>query len=159
MSELADEATVAILDALCRQTVNLVGAAPAALQHVRVHIGDIGVELDWAPEWPAEGGSGESADQKLEARITPIEAGPLDSDCQFICAPTVGAFYRRPEPGSVPFVEPDDVVEAGQQVGILEAMKLMNPIVAEVACRIVVILAVDGVTVEHGQPLFTVEPC
>jgi acetyl-CoA carboxylase biotin carboxyl carrier protein len=72
-----------------------------------------------------------------------------------ICAPMIGTFYHAPEPGSAAFVRPGDVVEAGQQVGILEVMKLMAPVEADRRCRVVEFLVPDAAPVEHGQPLIS----
>lgn len=70
----------------------------------------------------------------------------------------VGTFYSRARPEAAPFVEKGDVVDPGQTLCIVEAMKLMNEIQAEKKCRIVEILVRDGDSVEYGQPLMIVEP-
>lgn len=75
-----------------------------------------------------------------------------------ITSPMVGTFYSRARPEAPPFVEKGDVVEPGQTLCIVEAMKLMNEIQAEKRCRIVEILVRDGDPVEYGQPLMRVEP-
>nr|WP_229830027.1 biotin/lipoyl-containing protein [Actinoplanes ianthinogenes] len=75
-----------------------------------------------------------------------------------VVAPLVGVFYRAPQPGAAPFVEVGDQVEPGQQVGIVEAMKLMNPVLAERAGRVTRIAADDGAPVEYEQPLLLLEP-
>ncbi len=75
-----------------------------------------------------------------------------------ITSPMVGTFYSRSRPESPPFVEKGDVVEPGQTLCIVEAMKLMNEIQAEKKCRIIDILVKDGESVEYGQPLMIVEP-
>ncbi|GAB6138815.1 acetyl-CoA carboxylase biotin carboxyl carrier protein [Halanaerobaculum tunisiense] len=72
-------------------------------------------------------------------------------------APMVGTFYRCPSPDADPFVEVGDVVEEGDTVCIIEAMKLMNEIEAEFKCKIVDIVEEDGEPIEYGQPLFIVE--
>ncbi len=71
-------------------------------------------------------------------------------------SPIVGTFYESPAPGSAPFVKIGDQVEAGQVLCIVEAMKLMNEIEADVAGEIVARIAVPGQPVEYGQPLFAV---
>lgn len=71
-----------------------------------------------------------------------------------ITAPMVGTFYRAPAPDAEPFVEVGDVVEPGQTVCIVEAMKLMNEIEAERRGKIVKILVENEDPVEYGQPLF-----
>ena len=75
-----------------------------------------------------------------------------------IKSPMVGTFYRTPAPDAPPFVEVGQDIEMGQVVCIIEAMKLMNEIKAEVVGRIIEVLAQNGDPVEFGQPLFTVEP-
>ena len=73
-------------------------------------------------------------------------------------SPIVGTFYEAPAPGAPPFVKPGDQVAAGQVVCIIEAMKLMNEIEADVSGEIVRALANNGQAVEYGQPLFAVRP-
>ncbi len=75
-----------------------------------------------------------------------------------ITSPMVGTFYSRSRPEAPPFVEKGDVVEPGQTLCIVEAMKLMNEIQAEKKCRIIEILVKDGESVEYGEPLMVVEP-
>ena len=75
-----------------------------------------------------------------------------------IKSPMVGTFYRAPAPDAPPFVEVGQDIEPGQVVCIVEAMKLMNEIKAEVAGRVIEILVQNGDPVEFGQPLFSVEP-
>lgn len=74
-----------------------------------------------------------------------------------IPAPMVGTFYRAPAPDAEPYVEIGDVVSPGQVVCIIEAMKIMNEIQAEVRGRVVEILAENAEPVEYGQPLFVLE--
>ena len=73
-----------------------------------------------------------------------------------IDAPMIGVFYRRPSPGAAPFVEPGQRVEADTTIGIIEIMKLMNPIVAGKAGVITDFLVSDADAVEFGQPLATI---
>lgn len=75
-----------------------------------------------------------------------------------ITAPLVGTFYRAPNPGAEPFVSVGQKVEAGQVVGIVESMKVMNEIVSDVGGRVVRILVEDGQPVEFGQPLIEIDP-
>lgn len=71
-------------------------------------------------------------------------------------SPIVGTYYESPSPGSPPFVKPGDVVEVGQVLCIVEAMKLMNEIEADVAGEIVKSLAKNGQPIEYGQDLFAI---
>ncbi|WP_298271307.1 acetyl-CoA carboxylase biotin carboxyl carrier protein [Geobacter sp.] len=75
-----------------------------------------------------------------------------------IVSPIVGTFYRAPAPDAAPYVEVGQVVEKGQVLCIVEAMKLMNEIEAEFRCKIVQICKENAQPVEFGDPLFIVEP-
>lgn len=75
-----------------------------------------------------------------------------------ISSPMVGVFYRAPSPEASPFVEEGDTVDKEDVVCIIEAMKIMNEIKAEVKGKIKKILVENGEPVEYGQPLFLVEP-
>ena len=70
----------------------------------------------------------------------------------------VGTFYRSPAPDAEPYVEVGDIVEVGQTVCIIEAMKLMNEIESELKGRVVKLLVENSQPVEFGQKLFLVEP-
>ena len=73
-------------------------------------------------------------------------------------SPIVGTVYRAPAPDAAPYVEVGQVVEKGQVLCIVEAMKLMNEIEAEFRCKIVQICKENAQPVEFGEPLFIVEP-
>ncbi|MEK6716047.1 MAG: acetyl-CoA carboxylase biotin carboxyl carrier protein [candidate division NC10 bacterium] len=73
-------------------------------------------------------------------------------------SPMVGTFYRAPAPGAEPYVKEGDIVQKGTTVCIIEAMKLMNEIEAEVKGRVARILVENGQPVEFGQTLFLLEP-
>ncbi|MDX1374379.1 MAG: acetyl-CoA carboxylase biotin carboxyl carrier protein [Burkholderiales bacterium] len=73
-----------------------------------------------------------------------------------IKAPMVGTFYRSSAPDAKPFVELGQEIKEGETVCIIEAMKLMNEIEADVAGSVVEILVENGQPVEYGQPLFVV---
>jgi acetyl-CoA carboxylase biotin carboxyl carrier protein len=75
-----------------------------------------------------------------------------------ILAPMVGTFYRAPAPGADPYVKEGDLVQKGQVVCILEAMKLMNEIEAEAKGKVARILVENGQPVEFGQTLFLLAP-
>jgi acetyl-CoA carboxylase biotin carboxyl carrier protein len=70
----------------------------------------------------------------------------------------VATFYRSPAPGAPLFVNVGDRVAAGQTLCILEMMKMMNELVADIDGIVREILVEDGATVQYGQPLFTLEP-
>jgi len=73
-------------------------------------------------------------------------------------SPIVGTFYRAADPNSQPFVAVGDRVKVGQVLCIIEAMKLMNEIEAEIAGEVVKVHVENGQAVQYGDPLFTVRP-
>ena len=75
-----------------------------------------------------------------------------------VSAPMVGTFYSSPSPKDPAFVQEGDEVRAGDSIGIIEAMKMMNEIETEVAGRVARILVKNGQPVEYGQPLMVIEP-
>jgi acetyl-CoA carboxylase biotin carboxyl carrier protein len=91
-----------------------------------------------------------------EPEPAPIEP-PADGLVR-VEAPMVGTFYRGPQPGAPPFVEEGDPVGPGQTLCILEAMKLMNEVKADVEGIVRTILVENAQPVEYGQLLFELEP-
>jgi acetyl-CoA carboxylase biotin carboxyl carrier protein len=83
-------------------------------------------------------------------------APPADEGSHTVRSPIVGTFYESPSPGSPPFVKVGDVVEVGQVLCIVEAMKLMNEIESDVAGEIVKKLVNNGQPIEYGQELFAI---
>jgi len=81
-----------------------------------------------------------------------------NGEYHLVTSPFVGTFYRRPNPESDVYVEVGQRVEKGQVLCIIEAMKLMNEIEADVAGVVVSALVEDAEPVEYGQPLFKVSP-
>ena len=80
----------------------------------------------------------------------------VDDKAHVVTSPFVGTFYRKPNPDSPNYVALNDRVEKGAALCIVEAMKLMNEIEADVAGTVVGILVEDGAPVEYGQPLFRI---
>jgi acetyl-CoA carboxylase biotin carboxyl carrier protein len=152
------------LDALCRQAADLLAVTasrPASL--IRLRVGDVSVELAWRPAPDRSPAAAPAAGPAVPpARPGPAADGGTEPEPGpprlLVRAPTVGVFYRAAEPGAPPFVEVGDVVQADQQIGVLEAMKLMSRINAEHAGRVVEILAANGDPVEFDQPLLALEP-
>jgi len=85
-------------------------------------------------------------------------AAPLQEDLHMVRSPIVGTYYESPSPGSPPFVKPGDMVEVGQIICIVEAMKLMNEIEADASGEIVKMLVANGQPIEYGQELFAIRP-
>ena len=93
-----------------------------------------------------------------EASVLSPDADGKSHPGEAIVSPMVGTFYRAPSPDADPFVKEGDVVTAGQTVCIIEAMKIMNEIEAEVSGRVSKVLVENGAPVEYNTPLFQVDP-
>jgi len=122
-------------------------APPAPVTHFAVHTGSAPEAV--APAVPV-------------AAVTPVESAPaapaVEAGLHTVRSPIVGTFYECPSPGSPPFVKPGDTVEVGQVLCIVEAMKLMNEIEADVAGEIVKKLVANAQPIEYGQELFVIRP-
>ena len=105
--------------------------------------------IEEAPRKSAE----ESAPQAAR-----MEGAPAKKNALEIKAPMVGTFYRAPSPEAPPFINIGDVIEAGQVICVIEAMKLMNEIKSDVKGKVVDIQVENAEPVEFGQVLFIVEP-
>lgn len=93
---------------------------------------------------------------KIQAHETTDTEQQDTDELHKIVSPMVGTFYQAPSPDADPYVSPGDRVNADTVVCIVEAMKLMNEIEAEVEGEIVKVLVENGQLVEYGQPLFLV---
>jgi len=94
--------------------------------------------------------------EAAEAGPVPHEEEPQLPEIFEVVAPLVGTFYRAAQPGGKPFVKVGDHVEPGQQVAIVEAMKLMNPVEADRPGCVAEFLLPDGTAVEYGQALIAI---
>jgi acetyl-CoA carboxylase biotin carboxyl carrier protein len=102
-----------------------------------------------APALPAASGRGAGSESVAAAAVSTLKE---------IRSPMVGTFYRAPEPGAEPYVKSGSRITPGQTVCIIEAMKIMNEIEAEIAGLVREISVEDGQPVEFGQVLFRVDP-
>ena len=91
------------------------------------------------------------------AAVPAEAAAPVEEALHEVKSPIVGTFYESPSPGAPSFVKVGDQVEVGQVLCIVEAMKLMNEIEADVAGEVVKRIAASGQPVEYGQPLFAIK--
>jgi acetyl-CoA carboxylase biotin carboxyl carrier protein len=91
------------------------------------------------------------------AAAPPVPPAP-EEGLHGVKSPIVGTFYEAPSPGAPPFVKAGDVVEVGQVLCIVEAMKLLNEIESDVAGEIIKKLATNGQPIEYGQELFVIRP-
>jgi acetyl-CoA carboxylase biotin carboxyl carrier protein len=125
---------------------NLPGAAPVAVMQA-------------APAMAAPLPMAAAAPLAEVPSAPPPPAAASRGDLLEITAPMVATFYRAPAPGEAAFVELGSRIKTGQTVCILEAMKLMNELEAEVSGEVVEILVENGTPVEFGQVLMRVKPC
>lgn len=95
------------------------------------------------------------------AAVQPSAPAPRTSiaelgDAEIVKAPNLGAFYRAPKPGAKNYVEIGDRIEAGDEICLIEVMKLFTAVRAQTAGRVSAVLADDGAMVTAGQPLFAI---
>ncbi|GAB2714197.1 acetyl-CoA carboxylase biotin carboxyl carrier protein [Kitasatospora kifunensis] len=141
-----------VLDAVCRNVAQLAKAAPAPPRRIRMQDGQTSVEVEWpdpvAPGGPALPGGEQPGDPAEEEQDTHT----------YVRAPMVGTFYHASSPESPPFVSIGDLVQPGQPVGILEAMKMMSTITSAVGGKVVEMVAPNAQPVEFDQRLIALEP-
>ena len=94
------------------------------------------------------------------ATSSPAVLSPADDEMEMavVKSPIVGTFYRSPEPGAKPFTEVGEMVKKGQVLCIIEAMKLMNEINADVDGEVVKVYVESGQAVQYGERLFAIKP-
>jgi acetyl-CoA carboxylase biotin carboxyl carrier protein len=143
-----------VLERLREVALSLLGGLAKQPASLRISTTQVELELKW-PESMAEMPAVSAA---VSAPADAAAAPATEPAGRYLTAHSVGVFYRAPEPGAKPFVGVGDVVLPGQQLGIIEAMKLMIPVEADIAGRIVEVIAGDGQAVEYGDPLFAFEP-
>jgi len=132
----------------------------SGLGEIRVRRGETEITVKALPEAPAPVPQQLAEARAAEAVAEAVEGGvsPEMNGLHAVRSPVVGTFYRAPAPGEDPYVEVGDTVVAGQVVCIVEAMKLMNEIVADVSGEVVEVLAENAGGVEYDQPLLYLRP-
>ncbi len=108
------------------------------------------------PSAPLPQDQSPTAIQAMPAPSSPIMGDVCPSE-HLISAPAYGIFHQRPAPGSPPFVTVGDKVEKGQQVGLMESMKVFSAIEADASGTIMELLALDGEEVDAGAPLLRLQ--
>lgn len=108
------------------------------------------------PAAPAAPAAAPAAPAAVAESAAPTAPAQIASGATEVCAPMVGVFYVAPSPGAEPFVRVGSKVKKGETLCILEAMKLMNEVVAECDGEIAEICANDGDLVEYGRVLFRI---
>lgn len=165
---------VADLAALRDTALVLLSQAPVPPSSIRVRSGDVEVEIAWSgavsgtavpqtavpqtalAQAPVAHGTVPDAAVPRTPAAESVRDGAAQEGVRHITAGLVGTFYRSPSPGTPCFVEPGDQVTPGQQVAIVEAMKLMTPVEADCAGTVLEVFAPDGAPVEFGTPLLAI---
>ncbi|SEP25871.1 acetyl-CoA carboxylase biotin carboxyl carrier protein [Trujillonella endophytica] len=143
--------------ALRDEVVELAQALPGDLRRLTVRSGERAIEVEWAtatPAPPAPIATAATAAPPADEGVEP----EVPEGMTAVRAPLVGTFYAAPSPDADPFVREGDEVEVGQTVGIVEAMKLMNPIVADEQAVVAEIRVADANSVEYDQVLMLLRP-
>jgi acetyl-CoA carboxylase biotin carboxyl carrier protein len=162
---MVPDAVADLVTLLTDRALALSAQAARAPSSVRISAGSVHVEICWSASPPpaSPAGAGQSAAPQSAAPVPhsdldlqPAATSGPSAGTFPLCASTVGTFYRSPEPGAAPFVTEGDRIHPGQQVAIIEAMKLMIPVEAERAGEVVEFLVDDRAPVEYGQPLMLV---
>ena len=122
---------------------------------IRVRQGETEISVRAMPEAPP---AATFSPQPTAATEAVPEPAPETNGLHAVRSPLVGTFYRAPAPGEESYVEVGDTVKAGQVLCIVEAMKMMNEIVADVSGEVVEVLAENSGGVEYDQPLFRLRP-
>ena len=142
------------IDQVVKETKDLLAKLEGtSVRRLCVEAGDFKIEIERAV---AEGAAVAAAAAPVAG--APAAAGPAARDTRHVMlAPLVGIFYRAPAVGAKPFVEVGDRVERGRPVGIIEAMKLMNEVVADATGVVVEILVENAQSVQFDQPLLVID--
>ena len=146
--------------------MGFLSAVPYPPRALRVRVGEVSLEVEWQqPVRVADDGGAPApvavaaAAAVVPAQATqPAAAAPAEPVGHAVKAPSVGVFYRSPSPGEPSFVEVGDTVRAGQQIGIVEVMKLMIPVEADRAGTVREVLKENGASVEYDEPLIRLAP-
>jgi acetyl-CoA carboxylase biotin carboxyl carrier protein len=127
------------------------------VQRFSVQAGETKIEIERGATAVAPAAAGAPAAAPVGEPAPAVEEVAATDGRHPIVAPLVGTFYRASGPGAKPFVEEGDVVDEGQTVAIVEAMKLMNQVKADQSGKVAEIVCTDGDWVEFEQPIMYLE--
>ncbi|WP_239308118.1 MULTISPECIES: biotin/lipoyl-containing protein [unclassified Frankia] len=155
-----------VLGCLHEHARRLADELPAGLGRIRVCSGDVAIEVEWS-----RAALTAAVPAQLEPAATLVSvlgptgpAGPGEladagaGHVVAVSAPIVGTFYHAPEPGAEPYITVGKVIEAGATIGIVEAMKLLNPVTADTGGTVTRICVENGESVEFSQVLVEITP-
>ena len=124
---------------------------------IQIRRGELEITVKARPESPAPPPAPQAAALPIPGQVPDVDE-PDRNGLHAVHSPLVGTFYRASSPGEDVYVEVGDRVEAGQTLCIVEAMKLMNEIPADVSGEVVEILPENSSGVEYDEPLFYLRP-
>lgn len=153
-------ADVLAVTAIIRSAGQLQAAVRAPLRRLTMRAGRATLDVEWAaaPAHAEPARTLRPADGPDRARPPGPHLHAADPAELTVNAPTVGTFRHAPAPDADPFVAPGDVIEPGQQIGVVEVMQHLNPVRVSARCRVTQILVPDATFVEYGQPLLAASP-
>jgi acetyl-CoA carboxylase biotin carboxyl carrier protein len=138
-------ATTDILIGHVRELIGLM--SKGGISELDLSTGDVSIRLR------GQSASVQTVVTQTSHQAAPQEILPAEPEGYLITAPMIGTFYSAPAPGEAPFVQIGDEIEVGQVIGIIEAMKIMNEIIADRAGVVVEVMATNADAVEYGSPL------
>jgi acetyl-CoA carboxylase biotin carboxyl carrier protein len=126
----------------------------STLTELDIRVGDLRIRLRRG------GADGVVAGAPMAGAVAPAAALPDEEQLEghVVTAQMVGTFYLTPAPNKPPLVQEGDVIEKGQVIGIIEAMKVMNELEADVGGKVARIMVQNQQPVEYGQPLMVIVP-
>jgi acetyl-CoA carboxylase biotin carboxyl carrier protein len=138
-------ATTDVLIGHVRELISLM--SKGGISELDLSTGDVSIRLRGA------NGSVQVSSGAAPVAIQQQQIMVAEPEGHLVSAPMIGTFYASPAPGDAPFVQVGDAVEVGQVIGIIEAMKIMNEIIADRAGIVTEILVENAQAVEYGSPL------
>ncbi len=142
-----------------KKLIEFVGASQVSELTVAEHGTTVRITREGSKSAPAQQQSTAAAQDAAKPADMPVVAptSAVATQSKTISAPSFGLFHRAPSPGAPPFVEVGQVIEQGQELFIIEAMKVFSTVKADRSGKVVGILANDGEDVELGQPILELE--
>ena len=145
------------MEKLRREVVELARTLPGDLRRLAVRSADCEIEVEWSTGAAPSSIAATTPGAAVDVQIPAAQADPTVGTFA-VRAPLVGTFYTAQSPEADPFVQVGDEVEAGMTLAIIEAMKMMNPIVAEQDGVLTEVLVANNESVEYDQVLFRLVP-
>lgn len=139
-----------------KKLIEFVGTSQVSELTVAEHGTTVRITREGSKSAPAPQQSTATVQDAAEVPVV-TSASAVATQSKTISAPSFGLFHRAPSPGAPPFVEVGQVIEQGQELFIIEAMKVFSTVKADRGGKVVGIVANDGEDVELGQPILELE--